>query len=865
MRLLILSILVLFHFTCISQHSSFNTLHTINNLPTVDNYSVQQDKQGQIWILSENGILKYGFTKSKLFTTKDGLPTNDIWNLYIDKSNRIWLSFKGKGLYYIFKDSVYQFSYAKNINDIHCVGEFGNKLFFKSINNSRNEHLTYYSFENDKFLKLDYRNVRNVFVFPKDSAELEVYEDYSILTVKGKQKKYQFHYNVRGMEEDMVDQKIFYANKSDVNKVALFWKNELVHIDLSKFLDLKVQSIYIYEGTYSAIVETIDGIRFYKNIITKERDISIENVLNPLYKLYGNNFYLKEDNQKNLWIVLKRNKILFVSRFNRFSKSVDYLGGQTNKDLIEKNVNKVLRHDNFLFIFTKGGSVFKKEINSQKSELIFKSINVKEPKISKDYIVFISNDKVHYYSFKTGIVKPIRTNVGNVTTFDFLNAEEVLLSTGELVSLKIGLVTKICDIGQNVRFMNVFGNNMAVATSSDIHLFKIEKGIRKTRTVNQNHTNKLVKFSSNSFIWMKDEDGFHVCDNYGKSLGHYLEGQSIKELIVIGDLLISSTSNTIFLYKKQLIGGKNGLELIKKVNTNFNFINSQIQTICPLEKSLLIGTNNDLFEFSNSFLYNSTKFSPTLKLNGVYVNDKKIPTIEKGLKYYQNNLVFDFDAHSYWNYDDLQLIYSVKNYKDKFQYSSSSTINLENLPSGKYELKVYAISENKRSDPYIIGFEISPPFWKTIWFSLLVICFLIMLVGWIIRKSISLKEKKYKQKNELVELQFKALHSQLNPHFIFNALNSLQSVYLTKNELVANKYMVLFTKLLRGVLDNSRMTITSIKDEMDFLENYVRLQEFNFPNGIDYTFSCENVVSKSDTYVRSMIIQPIIENSFMVL
>ena len=92
---------------------------------------------------------------------------------------------------------------------------------------------------------------------------------------------------------------------------------------------------------------------------------------------------------------------------------------------------------------------------------------------------------------------------------------------------------------------------------------------------------------------------------------------------------------------------------------------------------------------------------------------------------------------------------------------------------------------------------------------------------------------------EIVELEQKALRPQMNPHFIFNALNSIQSQIGTDNEQAARYYLAKFSRLMRQILDNSRNTLISLDEEVNTLENYLLVEKFCNGERFDYKVSVD--------------------------
>ncbi len=110
-------------------------------------------------------------------------------------------------------------------------------------------------------------------------------------------------------------------------------------------------------------------------------------------------------------------------------------------------------------------------------------------------------------------------------------------------------------------------------------------------------------------------------------------------------------------------------------------------------------------------------------------------------------------------------------------------------------------------------------------------------------------------------LALKSLRSQMNPHFIFNALNSVNSFIASNDERTANKYLSDFSQLMRAVLENSDEDFIPLKKEIELLELYTKLEHFRFKDKFDYTISVDETISIDDYQIPPMLLQPYIENA----
>ncbi|WP_294318464.1 histidine kinase [uncultured Chryseobacterium sp.] len=119
--------------------------------------------------------------------------------------------------------------------------------------------------------------------------------------------------------------------------------------------------------------------------------------------------------------------------------------------------------------------------------------------------------------------------------------------------------------------------------------------------------------------------------------------------------------------------------------------------------------------------------------------------------------------------------------------------------------------------------------------------------------------KKVQVKNKKIALQ--SLRREMNPHFIFNSLNSVNHFIATNNELEANQYLTRFSKLMRGVMENSTEDFIPFQQELDLLQNYLELEKTRFADKFDYEIEVDENLNTQSLKVPGMLVQPFLENA----
>ena len=144
---------------------------------------------------------------------------------------------------------------------------------------------------------------------------------------------------------------------------------------------------------------------------------------------------------------------------------------------------------------------------------------------------------------------------------------------------------------------------------------------------------------------------------------------------------------------------------------------------------------------------------------------------------------------------------------------------------------------------------------------LIVSNFITILLMFFFTKDRSQQEIAFQQ--QIAKLEAHSLRAQMNPHFIFNALNGVQSVMMLQGEQMANRYLGVFSKLLRFTIEMTNSEMISLEDELGYLNSYVELQNMRLENGIDFMIDVDSTVDVTQCFLPTMMLQPLVENAII--
>lgn len=235
---------------------------------------------------------------------------------------------------------------------------------------------------------------------------------------------------------------------------------------------------------------------------------------------------------------------------------------------------------------------------------------------------------------------------------------------------------------------------------------------------------------------------------------------------------------------------------------------------------------------------------------------------ELRLRHDQNTLTFFYNTPALS--DSRQIEYALRLLPDTTWSgpTSSRSVSFYKLGHGDYTLEVrnrQAGEEWGRIVPF--SFAIQRAFWETTWFRVLLLSFATALIVLVFRVRLKQERTKGEIRAQLLELEMKALRAQMNPHFIYNALNSIQSLVATNQSHAATRYISMFARLLRQVLENSRNSEVTLNKELESLRLYVQLEQLRLDAEVVFIEDIDDSISPSALLIPPLILQPFVENA----
>jgi len=849
---------------------SFNLIHysTQDGLPSNETYKIFQDSNEYIWVATDRGVSRFNGSTFKNYTKKDGLVDNTVFGFYEDTESRIWIrSFLGK-LCYFENDSIHQYAFNDSLikhvttgiisgifleNDTMYVGVSSGKksgMFKISPKGKLSNELQYndttvkpwYIIDNGAYLL--YGNFINK-TFPKGTTVINIYnEKKTSIPIKSYASKIKV---IKWCEHEYI---------VSLEKTILIIKND----SISNQLKFNQQILSLYKDKENKLwVGTNDGIYYYKNGIENKPlhvlpEISVSSVL--------------EDQEGSIWISTLNDGIYRIA-----SKEVLILPNiNTSKKI---NINSI-SHDQNNSIWTTYSNGTIEKITLDKRQLFPLSDEVKEAyniyHFGVDSMIISSGHSDQHFLIN-GVNKSVSIGVYGLKNIIYLADEKYFVGccpTGILMFNLDSLLYKsavngfgerindLCIDSKNTIWLAGFSSLWSYDgenyTNHGLENDLLEQRINQIKVDNDNHL--YMALSSNGILIKNGKDVHHIGEKEG---------------------LLSDMCTSIYLHKNELwIGTNKGLNRLTvnswspfeyQIDSYDEFMglpHGDIRSITYLNNHVWLAYHNKIAVF-NEQKVKSNSVAPKLYLKSILVNNEPTSTDDlNNLSYTNNNLSFDFESIGYKNLGETNIQYRLTSNSLQWKKATEGFIQLPSLSSGDYQLEVRSINEaGIESDSFEINFLILPPWWETWWFKLSFLGIVGLIVWGIFKWRIAVVRAKNRAERKIAELEKSALQAQMNPHFIFNSLNSIQKFISESDKQNAEIFLAKFASLIRLILESSRAPSFPLEKEKMLLEYYLELEQNRFKNKFNFSIKIDDQIDLFDAYVPPMIVQPFIENAIL--
>ncbi|HEX6181148.1 MAG TPA: two-component regulator propeller domain-containing protein, partial [Chitinophagaceae bacterium] len=787
-------------------------------------YCMLQDREGFLWFGTETGVSRFDGTTFKTFTTSQGLPDNQVLEMFEDSKGRIWMAPFNKSVCYYYKGKIYN---QKNDSILKVIRPAGHILNFAE---DRDGNIL---IQQDRTMHLITGN-----------NHITVFNALSVSRLD--------HFLAAGAAPDggiwvVVNGKLFeIRNRRLVFKKKLllpYTSNRFVSIRggivawrayLNEFMSLgpKRESSWKSEGTnlqkLTVMNDSLIALNTQTGAMIYNTNTGIQQTYLPK-EAVSTSF---RDREGNLWFCTLGHGIYMLnSEFISNYRLTDTAG-------VTMGAFSLAKYKDGWLVGADMATLFHVPKERDKAEFV--------------------------YTLWPGHLseRVIALSVGR--------DESILMWTdGRMDSLSPGLKLAGGFHGFAVKSIQRIGNKALVATSRDVIWYDMVT-LKPTDTIW--YERSTTAFTRNDSIFIGTLDGLIIVLPDGTRIDPAAQPPQLKGRItdikqanngllwittysgiysfngknVISSLteetgLVSNICRTMNIYKDELwLGTDKGLQKINIADPLHpqaglildNELSSDIiNTVLADSTTVAVGTPEGVSIFDKTKVAFSSGVD--LYMDHLVVSGKKLewqPNEALYLDNKNNNIGFEYGGISYRSGGDIRYKYRLLGLDSSWRQTRQHYLEYPTLPGGNYELQLQAINKfDVKSQPLSIKFSIEKKLWQKTWFqvSALLVSFATvwLLLSWRIRNIKKQESEKTEIRNKIASLEQLALKSQMNPHFIFNSLNSIQHYVLDKDIEGANKFISGFSRLIRQTLDISTRHEISIAEEKNYLNTYLQLEK----------------------------------------
>lgn len=896
-------LLLLISISSFAQKNYYYNLNSYNSLPSDHVYCMFKDRFGYLWIGTDNGIIQYDGYDTKVYNISNGLVDADVWDFYEDAKGRIWLSRISREMGYMLNGKYHKVHVnQKHIPTIYpkYIRQYKTGVKFITVDGG----VTYLCTEQndslhiDKLANWDHNSGAGIMangkiIFWTKEAIYEVIQkrDNSFkLIEKCKNNRY--------AERVLLSNYLIPKTEIQLNKLYALSPDSCKELEIEFDSNDRIYNQYENEGKNYIVTDH----KLY--ILDKNLKNSTSHLLVnycPEIELYNNRLvYAIEDTFWSKCIATKKSGIYFAFEMPHFKTD-------NNKELLKyRHVGTGINGMNYWW--NSENSTLKYSIDNIKYKTTryqtLENINRIIPYTSTQLLVFsysniyILDTKTmvlsafskgaKYYSYIDNINAPLSKfndirniqeyRIGAITngTFDNKGHIHCITSGYGYINLKYSEDTLICNRIDAERFNDILYDSLnhtciiyntnSIMVHTDDTIYKIDNSI-----LEENNISKIEKIFLNNdgSVLIKDYNKIVWCDIYNQKFKELYSQQRLKNtlaylhngvLIIAGKFGVQFTKIRTDNLTTQCISYNN----IKGLAYNYVFdiiINNNSVQLNTDSGLISVSIPHDSF-YSNVMTKSPSRYRFTLKYKNEYRSIKSSDTIIVS----QKNRSLHFKVINPTGVGKVSYKSFIEGIDTALTLWEGSEIHLSKMEIGKYyTMYIKAIDDIWESDKMAVTVYITPTFWQTqtgriiFWICIGLLSLIVVIITMFY--TVKIVSKKHARKNYLLSLELRSIYAQINPHFIFNTINTgLYYISENKNNEAYN-HISTFSDLLRSYIKSVRNKYITLAEEIENLENYILLYQSRYEDRFVYSIHVDDVVDTNAKVIPALLLQPFVENA----
>ena len=837
-----------------------------DGLPSGIVYDCLQDKQGFMWFATAAGLARFDGANFKVFTTADGLSNNEVLQIALDPDGSIWIfPFGTTGC--IYDPASQKFYTEKNYGELRKLKDLKPSILIRSsaagiVGKSTND---VYFFSNKKIKPVDVKSPTDVWPVNKDSIIILLDNKSGYLLAKNDSSILNF--NVPGIDisfsksADWGRWKIF-INSNQTTELSLY---EYAH-DGSVIPRAKFRSPYL-----------INGVAKYggKIHITTVNGIYITDTMFNLLEYFFPRKNISKafvDKNGNEWLCSLSGEGVYL----RLKNGVKQLN--TTFGIPADNVTSLKSKSGLLICGDGDGNVYTIDPADQ---FIKPSYITKLPEAVRG-IELYNTSFVAYSNYKLfANNKFVAENFGAIKSVTADLNGNLLVGSHDQLKRYDKDKHNLDTIGGSERFTTLsfyegelyYGNNKGLFEKKSYGDAFEATPVKNGSKLLSQPINHLLN-TMDGILWIATNNDGIVAYSKDKIIAHF-NTSTLPALTsnICKKIFFDKENNSIWLatnkglnkvsYKLQ---GDSLSATIHWITSSEGLNDDDVNDVSVKDGKVYAATIKGICILNT----NLEKEGVPVRITEVTIKNYTFPDstslANPGyiLKYWQNNISITYAGICFTC--DKKLVYQYRmlgvGSDTSWKTTTANTVEFGELQNGNYTFQVRTDETNMEQ----LRFYIKPAFWQTKWFYALVALGIVGVFFLSIKLIVTQIRKREFEKTAInkkfAELEFQALQSQMNPHFVFNAMSTLQ-YYILKNESEnASEYLAKFARLMRLFLDSSRNKFIELRKEIELLSSYIELEQARLEHSFRYQINIDPGV-EMDTKIPSVMIQPFVENAIL--
>lgn len=832
---------------------------TGDRLPSNIVYQCFRDSKGYLWFGTDAGAVRFDGRNFRTYTLQDGLEDNDVFKFYEDRKGRIWVMTHGGGPCYIHNDSCYNALQDKTLQAIKSTG-------FRRINH---------------ILETD------------DSTMYLGYKMGDVLRVQNGTPEILYRSPPRAMYTGTLDLILPVPGgvQTIYRRAVITFKDK--NAPVIKYLhDI---AVFFFQDNYFYVGDAYEGLKIYRDSVCIQAYQDPRLLEASLLHVYCN----------------KRGELFCGTRNGLII--IDQKTGKKKEFFPEQSVSCITQdiYGNY-WITTAGHGIYclneefyNMRLLYDKKGWVFNGLN--------HQVFFSDRDTLRGYSGKDAMVYRYPSGFHFEMQPLFCSESFWLCKNNKGQGWLADRNGQQLIVGDAMEYFKY-----AFAGPPDIFLMILYKQTGVALHHGVYKSGKII--TSDSFLFTgkpvirynKEQERLYVFTARGTLLSYdpllrrwqqldSLPGTQIMDLLFIGDkLAVPLEDGTMVVYHQQppymprrvspgmavygawntndgrcVIKSSKGFQvsaagrgqslLPSFLRIEYPFHNTEINDIYPVNDSLVCNIDGQLYLFHQSLL-NKKLHRPPLIIEEIMVNEKR----------YRDRNIYISESSSanvrirlgtfYFNQPDHCYAYRLYNGEDTsawYTISDGNSIDLLLNRFGACIIAIKAISENGiASATAHITITLKAPFYYDTWFYLLCLGLAVAVIWCCIWLYNRRRQHRFRQELDYLQLEYRSINSLLNPHFIFNAINNIQSLVNEQKGEKANEYLHLLSRLIRQNIENLQFTLIPLDKELNLVSNYIYLQNLRFGNSISFVIN-DHLADTSFIHIPPLLIHTFIENAIL--